>query len=274
MGRPEIHANLLTQCDRLRAHISAQRGLGLAAPTEQADHLSRLLFLSHGSTPTKFASICREGQLMSRVAYNQKHPDQPLSLDVIDLQLGTEDSIFFYAAPFRYPKSVCGFLFAASIEDERSHDGTASPFDSGGLVHKMVFPAEFASPADFLREHEFPIPGHRDYLSLSMDNLFDHPESYIEGRAPIIPGCLGLSDGDERMWTHEVRLPKRVALRGRHLRAVFAHRALPGSNSEIEALFEWCATEDVDRVVFDGPAAGDFETLKRECISYLRKKLY
>ncbi len=274
MQRPELEANLLTQCDRLRSHLCAPGGPGLTEATLRAARLSQQLFLSHGTTTKKFASTCRDGQLFSRLAYNQKHPNQSFPLDAADVQMGTEDSIFFYAAPFRYPKSVCGFLFAATLEDERADDGTASPFDSGGLVHNIRYPPDFASPAEFLRQHEFPVPGHRGYLGLSMDNLFVQPESYIEGGAPSALGCLGLSGGDERMWTHEVRLPKRVALRGRHLQAVFAHRALPASNPHIEQLFQWCADESVDRVTFSGPDDGDFEVLKRECISYLRRKLY
>ena len=273
MGRLELEANLRTQCDRLRSHLGAPGGPGLTAATPRAAQLSQYLALSHSTSPKKFARICKDSQLYSRVGFNQ-HTNQSLPLDATDVQMGTSDCVFFYAAPFRYPHTNCGFLFAATLEDERSQDGTASPFDSGGLVHHIGIPPEFASPADFLRQHEFPVPDHREYLSLTMDNLFDQPESYIEGRAPALLGCLGLSGGDERMWTHEVRLPKRVALRGRHLQAVFAHRALPAANPDIEALFQWCADEDVDRIAFDGPEDGDFETLRRECISYLRTKLY
>lgn len=107
-----------------------------------------------------------------------------------------------------------------------------------------------------------------------MDSLFDHPESYVEGNDPTIPGCLGLSGGDNRGWTHEVRLPKQVAVRSSHLQAVFAQRDLPTNDPQIADLFEWCVMEDVDRVPYDGPKDGDFETLKRECISYMQKKLY
>lgn len=273
MGRPELAANLHTLCDRLRAHLSAPGGPGLAAETPRADKLSRELFLAHSTKPTKFARICQDSQLVSAAEFNRRK-GQSLPPDHTDVKMGTSDCVFLYAAPFRFPHTVCGFLFAASLEDERSHDGAASPFDSGGLVHHISFPPEFASPAEFLRQHELPLPEHRDYLRLSMDNLLDQPEGYIEGRAPNGPSCLGLSGGDERMWTHEVRVPKRLALRGSNLRAVFVHKALPATNPAIEELLQWCRTEGVDWVAFDGPSAGDFDTLKRECIYYVGRKLY
>lgn len=272
MGRAELDANLVTQCQRLRAHLSTAGTPCRETPSERAAKLSSEIYLSHATKTTTFAKIAKSGNIYSRVAINKQDPS--VKLGSTELQMGTADCVFFYAAPFRFPRTTCGFLFAPTLEEERCEDGAASPFDSGGLVHHIQLPPGFTTPSTFLREHEFPIPGHRDYLCLSMDHLFDQPESYLEGMASPAAGCLGLSGGDNRMWTHEVRLAERVDLRSRHLRAVFAHRALPASNPAIQDLFKRCLSEGIDWVAYEGPEAGAFKTLQRECISYMQKKLY
>jgi hypothetical protein len=129
-------------------------------------------------------------------------------------------------------------------------------------------------PRDFLSRHELPIPGHRRYLGLSMDLLFQQPRDYVDGLEPHWPGPIGLTGGDQRRWTHEVRIPDQVFVRGSHLQAVFAARARVAADPEIEDLFQWCAIEGVDRVFLDTPAGNDFEALRRACLDYIRGKLY
>ena len=46
------------------------------------------------------------------------------------------------------------------------------------------------------------------------------------------------------------------------------------ADPDIEALFAWCRIEQVDTVVFDVSHGNDFETLKRECLGYIRRELY
>jgi hypothetical protein len=58
------------------------------------------------------------------------------------------------------------------------------------------------------------------------------------------------------------------------LQAVFAARARVAADPEIEGLFQWCASEGVDRVFLDTPAGNDFEALRRACLDYIRGKLY
>jgi len=53
---------------------------------------------------------------------------------------GNEDSVFFYVAPFRYPNTGCGLLFAATLESAHRDDGAATPFDSGWLTKLRVRP--------------------------------------------------------------------------------------------------------------------------------------
>jgi hypothetical protein len=188
--------------------------------------------------------------------------------------LGTADSVFFYVSPFRYPHTGCGLLFAHSLESEYENDGVATPFDSGGLMNKFIRPNPDEPPKEFLSRHELPIPEHRRYLCQSKDALFHTPADYVEGSHPRWPGPIGLDGGDQRRWTHEVRIPDRVPVRGSHLQAVFAPKARVAASSAVEDLFQWCTTEGVDRITFDTPRGDDFEALRRECLSYIRRTLY
>ena len=191
-----------------------------------------------------------------------------------EVVLGTADSVFFYVSPFRYPNTTCGFLFAKSLESHYREGGVAAPFDSGGLMKIFARPNPEESPRDFLARHEMPIPEHRRYLGLSMAVLFDKPGDYFDGTDPLWPGPIGLTEGDHRRWTHEVRTPDRVFLRGGHLQAVFSPRARVATDPEVEGLFQWCAREGVDRILFDTPRKNDFEALRQECLAYIRRKLY
>jgi hypothetical protein len=165
-------------------------------------------------------------------------------------------------------------LFALSLESHHGNDGVASPFDSGALIEICVRHDPAEPPREFLSRHELPIPEHRRYLGFSMDVLFHEPKDYIDGVEPRWPGPIGLTGGDHRRWTHEVRIRDQVFVRGSHLQAVFATRARVAADPEIEGLFQWCAGESVDRIFLDTPGGTDFEALRRSCLDYIRGKLY
>lgn len=238
-----------------------------------ATRLSASLYLAHSTSDAKFSNICGTGCLDSagRLAADS---GRILPATCSEVLLGTADSVFFYVSPFRFPHTGCGILFAHSLETHHCHAGVATPFDSGGLVRHVLRPDPSEPPRDFLSRHQLPIPDHRRYLCLSMDVLFGKPEDYVEGVNPHHPGPLGLTNGDQRQWTHEVRIRERVFIRGSHLQAVFATRARVVADPEIESLFQWCARERVDFIAFDTPRGNDFEALRRECLAYIRRRLY
>jgi hypothetical protein len=188
--------------------------------------------------------------------------------------LGTASSVFFYLSPFRYPHTSCGLLYANSLESSHGTDGIAAPFDSGGLIDKCTRPDPAETPRDFLSRHELPIPEHRRYLGLSMDVLFGKPGDYVEGLDPLWPGPIGLLDGDQRRWTHEVQIPDQVFVRSSHLQAVFAPTAQVARYPGVRSLFQWCDAEGVDSIPFAAPRRNDFEALRRECLAYIRQRLY
>ena len=181
--------------------------------------------------------------------------------------MGTSKFVFFYAAPFRYPNVACGFLFRPSLEIENTATASASPFDSGGLVDFFDRRDPVEPLRDFLARHELPIPDHRRYLSRSMDALFLEPMHYIQGRGPHSAGPIGLKarvpEADQRIWTHEVRIPSLVRIQTRHLQAVFAPRGLVRRNATLRTFFKWCANRDVDTIMFEALGNNNFEQLQR-----------
>ncbi len=241
-------------------------------PRAEARRLAGSLYLANSATPDTFSAICRSGMLVSanRLAAMRGAAPDP---NTVESLMGTAGSVFFYLAPFRYPSTACGLLFARSLEEEHREDGAASPFDSGGLLRVFTRPGPAETPLAFLARHELPAPDHRRYLELSLSLLFGSPFDYVEGSEPRWPGPIGLTGGDSRRWTHEVRVPEQVWVRGAHLQAAFAPRGRIAADPAINRLFEWCEREAVDRVSFNVARRDDFEALRRACVDYIRGKL-
>lgn len=238
-----------------------------------AKKISAGLFLAHSTSDTTFSAICGSGRLASK-ARLAREKGETVSPECTECRLGTVDSVFFYAAPFGFRGTNCGLLFAPGMEAERKDDGVATPFDSGGLLKESVIRFDATEPAlDFLSRHELSIPEHRSYLRRSMEMLFRVPDDYLAGQDPQLLGPIGLSGGDRRRWTHEVRLPSQVFLHNRHLKAVFVPTARV-ADPEIDDLLQWCIREGgVDLVFFDLPRGDAFDALQRESLDYIRRKL-
>src|ERR1017187_1939833 len=272
MSRHQWQANLDGLCRSLEDYAK-QNGIGVPNPSSgAAARLSDSLYLAHSTSGEKFSEICASGFLDSaaRLAAARGEVLAPTRDEVV---LGTAGSVFFYVSPFRYPNTTCGFLFAKARESHRSDVGMATPFDSGGLLGRITRPDPAELPRAFMSRHELPIPDHHRYLGLSMAVLFDKPWDYFEGTDPLWPGPLGLTGGDHRRWTHEVRIPDRVFVRGSHLQAVFATTAQVARDLAVRSLFQWCEGEGVDSISFAAPRRNVFEALRRECLGYIRQKL-
>jgi hypothetical protein len=238
----------------------------------EATSLSGALFLAHSTPDANLPAICRWNQLLCPQGLANLR-GEPLRPDCAEAALGTGGFVFLYAAPFRFPHTGCGLLFAAELEDDHPDHGIATPFDSGGLVNVFSRLDPTESALGFLARHELPLPEHRRYLRQVMLDLFGHPLDYLEGREPHRPGPIGLTGGDCRRVTHEVRIPDKVFVRIAHLQAAFARTALVTSQPEVENLFRWCSLHGMDFVTFDTPRGDDFEALQRECLAYMRRKL-
>ena len=266
-----LQSNLNRLSQELAA--SAQHSQLPIDPSPLALKLSGGLFLAHSTADEKFAEICEAQSLVSKSTFaaSGKMELEPTCDEAV---LGTSNDVFFYVAPFRYPRTTCGFLFAPTLELAHKDTGVATPFDSGGLIRHVMRQNPEELVQEFLARHELPIPEHRQYLSHVMTTLFGKAEHYVEGIAQCNPCPIGLSGGDQRRWTHEVRIPGTVQVEGNpHLAAIFAPiRAT--SDLRVEALLRWCDLMSVEKILFETPKADDFAELQRACLTYIKRALY
>ena len=234
--------------------------------------LSSSLYLAHSRSDANFGKICEGGRLLSsdRLAAL----GIPLDPSCTGMFMKTTGSVFFYVAPFRYPNTGCGLLFATTLESAHPDEGLAAPFDSGALRNHLTRPDPAESPQAFLSRHELPLPEHRRYLGMCMGTLFRQPGDYVEGADPHLPGPVGLTGGDQRRWTHEVRIPDEVALRSEHLQAVFVPKSALENDARVRAFLHWCATQGVDRITFNAPRGEGFASLQQSCMDYIQRRLY
>ncbi|MDJ0840136.1 MAG: hypothetical protein QNK37_26730 [Acidobacteriota bacterium] len=187
---------------------------------ERAARLSQRMPLSHGTASKNFLSILQSEHLLTHAEKYGKTP--PADSD--EVLLGTQDFVFFYAAPFGYPKSTCGFLFKTTLEHGYRDSGEATPFDSGGLNHHLKTSFNLTERRVFLEKHKLPIPNYREYLELFLVQCFDTPEDYIEGNPPVIKPVDLDDHTNERSWLMEVRIPGNVPVQA-HLLAVWMPKA-------------------------------------------------
>lgn len=185
MSRPRYEANLVELQERMAAYAK-KNGIEVADPAPDAVRLSQSLYLAHSTASDEFSKICGAKRLLSATQLALRRGED-LRPDSIKVLLGTADSVFLYVAPFRYPNTDCGLLFARSLDEHHMNDGVATPFDSGGLVDVFTRPNPTEPVREFLSRHEPPIPDHREYLRVALGVVFEKPMDYIEGSEPRWP---------------------------------------------------------------------------------------
>lgn len=260
-------------CQELRDYAGAQ-GLSPEMRDSRPRVISEGLLLSHATSLQKMRRVADSRELLSQREVARRTGKTQMA-QTTETLLGTDDDVFFFLAPFRYPHTHCGLLFGRSLEEHHAASASATPFDSGGLHDppKCLRPDPSEPVAAFLARHQLPIPEHRVYLELTLTILFASPWDYIEGVDPRTAGPIGLTGGDARRWTHEVRIPTAVPLDRNHLKALFVSVAAVEGDAEIGLLDEWCRGQAIDTVYIDTPGRDDFEALRRQSISYLRQRL-
>ncbi len=267
MTDTDLNANL----DRALMHLR-ECAPPNPATAKRASRIADRVPLSHGTSAENFARMAKTGAILSQVAVAAMNGDMLKS--TTETKLDTADFVFFFASPFRYPTSDCGFLFRHDLEDQRHSDGNASPFDSGGLLKHFTREDPTETPSSFLARHMLPIPEHRTLLKISLERLFDSPDDYLTtaGRPKTNPFGLREDNDDPRGWTHEVRIPHRVIVKGSNhrLEAVFFVRRLR-TDPRIKAYLSWCHAEKVPYYAIDTPRHGAFDALRRRCIAYIHQ---
>lgn len=278
MANPALAQNLT----RLLAEAQQQflaAGLVNPAPQRCVD-ISRSLPLAHAMPSAAFVEVTKDtrrlGWKLMSPAKLAHHGIKPLRPESAEVALGTQNSVFLYCGQVRYPETQVGFLFATSLEPDRGDSSEASPFDSGALHKKATWPGASEPATEFLARHSMPVPAYREHLMCRLHFLFAQPEDYVSpSNVPIRPDPIGLkprppvTTADPRLWTFEVRVPDEVSLGTPHLAAVFYSARLASE----PAVRNFLAAQDAVHVEeFTAGHDGDFATLQRRCLEYLRKQ--
>ena len=259
-----------TNLTRLSASLSAHCPPD-APRASAAQKLAVQMPLSHATAYGNLQKILRNEALLS-----QKQLGIPFG--AAERMLGTTDDVFLYLGAFSRPHTECGFLFVPTVETDRPDDNIATPFDSGALA-SMSFvkpPAPYTDGVAFVREHELPVSDYRTLLGTIISDYSRGADHYLQRPDDFACACgmsrehpFGLSGGDHRAATFELRIPQRVPLRPPHLRAVFVRRGF--EPPELSDLFALGVT--IERYEADPSDADFFHALRAACVTFIQDHL-
>ena len=256
--------NLARLKQKLLDHDSRMDALVDQTRVDEAARLSKCMPLSHGTASKNFLTILQSGKLLTHAEKFRHAP----ATDTDEVLLGTQDYVFFYAAPFSYPKSTCGFLFKTALEEHHRDGGEATPFDSGGLNKHLKASLNLEERRDFLEAHKLPVPGYRSYLELLLLHCFDTPWHYVAGEAPVILPPVELDQhSNDRSWLMEIRIPGNVPIKT-HLMAVW----VPIEDFVHDAVVDFqlfCDQRGIDIEPIE-TGMGSFDELQQLSRSYIR----
>jgi hypothetical protein len=279
MSVSQHEANLARLQDEIQRAL-ADAGVETSSVSE-CTNLADALPLVHSMPESAFRGVAEDKlkvgwKLLSPAQLDKLHI-KTLRPDSAEAVLGTADFVFLYCGQFRFPNTTVGFLFSESLEEERSADCEATPFDSGALNGHAAWPAGYKSAVDFLAHHTVPVPAYRGYLARRIQLLFAKPADYLDpGAEPVRPDPIGLrprspaTKRDARLWTFEVRVRDEVALSPPHLEAVFYTKRVKRWKS-VRA-FLGARQGDVHLDSIRPEDEGDFSALQHKYIEYLKTK--
>jgi len=134
---------------------------------------------------------------------------------------GLPRSAYFYAG--RAHPSFGNVALAFAADCETGHTGSATPFDTGGLLHPRrpirlgLVPADGdAERAQYGKDSEIPLDRWRDVFAHVLAAYFDRASDYWAGRPkPLDPEGLYELNDDWRAWTFEVRFSQGQSIAAR-----------------------------------------------------------
>jgi hypothetical protein len=144
--------------------------------------------------------------------------------------LGLSRSAYFYAGRAHPAFGNSAMAFAADCQ--AAHTGSATPFDTGGLMHPrrviklQLLPADGdGERAQYGKDSEIPLDRWRNVFAQVLAAYFDNASDYWAGRPKSWDpeGLYELND-DWRAWTFEVRFSE---------------------GQSIDARVAWCSDESV-----------------------------
>ena len=134
--------------------------------------------------------------------------------------LGLRPSAYFYAGRAHPSFGSAALAFAAG--SEAAHMGSATPFDTGGLVHPRRYIKVRLTPDDepervaYGRSSEIALDQWREVFSLVLATYFASTIDYWTGRPlPLDPEGLYELNREWRAWTFEVRFSEGQSIHDR-----------------------------------------------------------
>ncbi len=273
----DTRARLNQNLDDLIANAKSTSPESSSSPDPAASrNLCKLLAeeipLSHATGQEAFLSVLEHGALFSwpQLIKRRLARPSPGVESSVETTLGTEDSVFTYAAPFRYPETSCGLLFKTELERHRTDQSWATPFDSGATLRFLRPDDSEEEQIAFVRCHELPVPDYRQALEKLLENCFASPWDYVEGTDPL-RWPVPVNDGDWRRWTFEVRFQDQIRLT-RALLAAFLPRAVASEIRVLQQIAAW-RRSGIEVKLYEAPRGAEWQTLQSMSVDYLRSSL-
>lgn len=255
------HQNLTRLRGTLSHHCPPEPALEAAAQNH-----ARSCPLTHAVPLDRLTGILTTEALISQAVLGVKVGEAERILE-------TTDDVFLYVGAFEYPSTECGFLFLRSLEEAHQEAGVSTPFDSGALatMKYVKAPANYTDGVACVRDHELPVSQYRELLATVIQSHSRSPDDFLRNPANFMCVCgeqrthpFGLSGGDNRAATFEVRIPQRVPLKPPHLLAVFVPEGIVPP--ELSALY----ASGVEIVRYAPTDDGNyFLALRNACIQFI-----
>jgi len=224
--RHRLTNNLVHLQSELQRHCSSNGECGcrkrLDANAPLARSAAARMPLAWSSSTVGLEGVFRDQAIRSqRNLSGDVTPTGPASGPSVEAMLETDDYVFTFAGPVRYPQiNPIALLFEPSLELQHIGARIATPFDSGGTAKWFRAKSGKGLPLEpiaLVRACEMPVPDFRQYLGDVLAAAFDTPSDYLSDRpGPLCEECLliePLSSGcDARRWTFEVRFETRIEM--------------------------------------------------------------
>ncbi|HDY65812.1 MAG TPA: hypothetical protein ENH84_06225 [Phycisphaerae bacterium] len=229
-------------------------------------------------------SIWGDGMIRSQRDLNGGMPKTKMDgTPTGEVVLKTDEDVFFFAGPFRFPPKkpgACGLIFSCDLETVLDNRKVATPFDSGGVLEWYSPSGADLSPKDlvaFVRANEMPVPDYRTFLAEFTATAFEHPMNYMHDEKT--PACVNTivvkprkPGADARQWTFEVRCQGPVPMSA-PLKAVIIEKVVANSGDWAEDMMKQLMSRGVDIRLFETQEDGDWQSLKQNGLDYLESHL-
>jgi hypothetical protein len=216
--------------------------------------------------------------LKSQRCLNNDQPKRlPDGSNTTEFKMGTDNDVFFFAGPPRYPRyrrPIC-LLFGPRIEETHSDKKVATPFDSGGLDKGVFVAKDGKSSIDCLRAHEMPVPEYRLFFADWLGTIFEKPFSYLlDDTIPLCESVIPVRPNsphcDDRRWTFEVRLSQSVSV-DKEICAVFIPKDISSENWCREMLLTLVSNNVSCKVYQADDGQEAWNAVQSECLNFIKE---